>query len=199
MNDNLMTVRAINAKHWVLRHYLWVALILLILALAVGVWLQPKTWQEWIAIVGVPAAFLVAVQKQKTEELELFKRLFTEFNERYDGLNEKLYAILKEPEDLPLSPDEQNLLFDYFNLCGEEYLFYEQGYIYPKVWIAWRNGMQIFLRNPRIRKRWVDELETGSYYGLTIEEIEKQDGNPHLGRNNDKSNHGTESGLRDAA
>jgi hypothetical protein len=57
-------------------------------------------------------------------------------------------------------------LFDYFNLCGEEYLFYSQGYVYPEVWKAWFNGMEFFRPNPRIRQLWNEELKTGSYYGL---------------------------------
>ena len=200
MNEARLTICAIKAKHWVLRHYLWVTLTLLLLALAVASLLRPETWEEWAAIIGVPVAFLVASQKQKTEELRLFKELFTEFNERYDRMNKRLYDIPTEPEDLPLSPDERNVLFDYFNLCGEEYLFYEQGYIYPRVWVAWRNGMQIFFfHNPRIKKLWVEELKTGSYYGLTVDEIVKQDGQSSTRKDDDKPSDGTDSSLRDAA
>ncbi len=143
-----MTIFAIEAKHWVLRHYLWVALGLLVLALAVTFGLQLKTVQQWVGIIGVPAIVLVTLQKQKTEELVLFKSLFTEFNRRYDRMNEKLYAIRDEPEEKEIDDAGRKTLFDYFNLCGEEYLFFSQGYIYPEVWRAWRNGMLIFCESP---------------------------------------------------
>lgn len=92
-----MTICAIKAKHWVLRHYLWIAIALLASALVAAFWGRPEKVEEWVAIIGIPALFLVTVQKQKTEELELFKSLFTKFNRRYDRLNEKLNAIRDEP------------------------------------------------------------------------------------------------------
>jgi len=163
-----MTICAIKAKHWVLRHYFWIALGLLVLALAVAFRLQPKTVEQWVGIIGVPAFVLVTLQKQKTEELQLFKGLFTEFNRRYDGMNEKLNAIPDKPEEMEIDDKERKILFDYFNLCGEEYLFFSQGYIYPEVWLAWHKGMKIFRKNSRIKREWDKELETGSYYGLNF-------------------------------
>src|SRR6266576_2022459 len=161
-----MTVCAIKAKNWMLRHYLWVAIALLMTALGAVFLIRPGTWQDWLGILAVPFAFLVTLQRQKIEELELFKRLFSEFNRRYDKMNDELNAIKDGPEDEPLSVGERNLLFDYFNLCGEEYLFYRQGYIFPEVWDAWYNGMAIFHDDPRIKKLWDDELKTCSYYGF---------------------------------
>jgi|SRR6478736_5628061 len=164
-----MTTFAIWAKHGVLRHYLWVTIILLIAAFGAACLLPLDTWQERLGILFIPFAFLMAIQKQKTEELHLFKQLFTEFNRRYDEVNEGLNAIPKEPADSPLSPEERNLLFNYFNLCGEEYLFYSQGYIYPEVWKAWRNGMIVFYGNSRIQELWDEESKTDSYYGFKPE------------------------------
>jgi hypothetical protein len=161
-----MNVCAVKAKHWVLRHYLWVTISLLMIVLVVAYWTQPKTWQDWLGIFALPFGFLVAVQKQKTEELELFERLFKDFNKRFNRMNNELNAIKDGPEDAPLTHSQRNLLFDYFNLCGEEFLFYRQGYIYPEVWHAWYNGMTIFRENPRIKKLWDEELKTCSYYGF---------------------------------
>jgi hypothetical protein len=165
-SKGFMTTCAIKAKHWVLRHYLWVTIALLLTAFGAVVSLPLDTWQERLGILVVPFAFLIAVQKQKTEELVLFKQLFTEFNERFNRMNNGLYDIMDEPEEKALSSKERKLLFDYFNLCGEEYLFYKQGYIYPEVWDAWHNGMKIFRANARIRTLWATELETFSYYGF---------------------------------
>jgi hypothetical protein len=71
-----MTATAIRAKHWILRHYVWVAPVLLVFALMASLKLSPSTWQEWIAIVGIPFGLLLAAQKQKTDELVLFSQLF---------------------------------------------------------------------------------------------------------------------------
>ncbi|NJM54784.1 MAG: hypothetical protein HC841_01605 [Verrucomicrobiae bacterium] len=161
-----MTNTAIRAKHWVLRHYLWIACAMMLAAFGAAFLPQFETWQTRLGVLAFPFAFLVTTQKQKTEELELFKKLFTEFNDRYDGMNEELNAIMNTPTDEQLSQNEQSQLFDYFNLCGEEYLLYRQGYIYPEVWNAWCNGMKIFYKNPRIKKLWDDELKSDSYYGF---------------------------------
>ena len=61
-------------------------------------------------------------------------------------------------------------LNDYFNLCGEEYLFYRRGYIYPEVWKSWVAGMKIYYANERIKKLWAQELSNQSYYGLNVSE-----------------------------
>ncbi len=126
-----------------------------------------------IAIVGGILSSIYFVQKQKLEETRLFKELFAEFNERYDKLNESLNQILRANPDQNLSSKEIDILYDYFNLCGEEYLFYKRGYILPEVWEAWLNGMGIFYGDKRIRKLWQEELETNSYYGFKLDYLEK--------------------------
>lgn len=68
-----------------------------------------------------------------------------------------------------LSTDEENTLNDYFNLCGEEFLFYRKGYIYPEVWQAWHNGMKFYLdKDHRVKEHWEREKKAESYYGLNI-------------------------------
>ena len=57
-----------------------------------------------------------------------------------------------------------------FILCGEEYLYFVRGFIYPEVWKSWENGMKYFRRNPRIKKLWDDDLKTGAYYGLSFDQ-----------------------------
>jgi len=176
-----------------LQHYLWVALALLPFALAVGFLLKFRAWKEWAAVIGVPATFLAVVQKQKTEELKLFKDLFTEFNERYHVINGKIHDIPKTSIDVPFSRAERDLLFKYFNLCGEEYLFYEQGYIYPTVWDAWYNGMKIFRReNPRIREFWDEELRTNSYYELGFDNTEQNRDQHSTAKDDQKSDDGAD-------
>ena len=99
--------------------------------------------------------------------------LFRQFNERYDKLNDKLNAIATQSPETMLTLEQKQVLFDYFNLCGEEWLYFKAGYIDPAVWEAWREGMRFFLRAPDIRRLWTAELDGGSYYGFSIGLIEQ--------------------------
>jgi hypothetical protein len=92
-----------------------------------------------------------------------------EFNKRYDDLNDKLNRILLAPTADRLAAEETEVLFDYFNLCAEEFLFYKAGYIDEEVWQSWRKGMGIFGENERIRQLWEKELKTESYYGFKLD------------------------------
>ncbi len=128
-------------------------------------------WKEFAAITGGAYAFAFAVQKQNLEETKLFKELFEQFNARYDVLNEELNRIYcdRQPADKPFTDDERETLYKYFNLCGEEWLYAEKGFICPEVWRAWENGMKFFRQNPRIKRLWdLDLKDNESYYGLNF-------------------------------
>lgn len=160
----------ITLKRFAFRFY---ALIIVLLLVTVVVWfiLSSRTREDislLITLVGGLVSFFYFIQKQKIEELQLFKQLFTEFNSRYDKLNESLNKIVTEGPLKPLTPEEENTLIDYFNLCAEEFLFYQKGYIYPEVWNAWHNGMSYYLLHKRIKDKWTEEEKSNSYYGLTI-------------------------------
>ena len=160
-------------KHWFYDHHLIVAVVLV--AAIFILWSVVPTLHTWNFLypaLGSIIGLCYFALKQHLEEIRLFKDLFTGFNARYDTMNERLYAICEARLEQPLTTEEVTFLFDYFNLCGEEYVFYRTGFIYPEVWSAWRKGMQIFLRCPRIRALWEKELATQSYYGLTIRCIE---------------------------
>jgi hypothetical protein len=176
-----MMLCAIWARHWVFRHYLWIAVALLVLCFGLVLRLQLRSFEQWSPILGVPFAFVFVMQKQKAQELELFRNLFSTFNARYDNMNEQLNSISRRPSVEELKDHEITTLFNYFNLCGEEYLYYSQGYIYPEVWKAWHNGMMIFRENPRIQKLWDEELKTDSYYGLTFPPQREQARQAHVG------------------
>jgi hypothetical protein len=106
--------------------------------------------------------------QQQLQEVQFFKELFLQFNERYGDLNEGLIIIFDGPNEQPLTTDERLLLYDYFNLCGEEFLYYCKGYIYPEVWDAWYNGMRVYAERERIRTLWKNEIMKGSYYGFQV-------------------------------
>ncbi|TDN87098.1 hypothetical protein DET49_11452 [Salegentibacter sp. 24] len=100
----------------------------------------------------------------------LEKELFTEFNKRYDKLNEWLELVvefesleyLQEHEECDLLRYKLN---DYFNLCAEEFYWYKKGRINPLIWVSWKKGMDSWFENHSIiREAWKDEI---SKYGRT--------------------------------
>jgi hypothetical protein len=161
-------------KHRFYRYYILIALTLCIPIIILGICAIPNLdWRLTITILGGIFSSIYFVQKQRLEEVQLFKELFKEFNSRYDGVNESLNQILQGNNRQELTPGEINTLYDYFNLCGEEYLYYKEGYIYPEVWRAWCNGMKLFFQNKRIKGVWEKEFLTDSYYGFNPAEFMK--------------------------
>src|SRR5258708_17062454 len=154
-------------KRYIFRYYLLISVAVFIGAVALAL-IKGANWASLAAICGGALSFAFGVQKQQLEEIKLFKELFEQFNRRYDELNEGLNRIA-QPTDSQLNAGEKAALFKYFNLCGEEYLYFQQGFIYPEVWLAWKNGMRSFRESPRIRELWDRELKTYSYYGLLFE------------------------------
>lgn len=158
-----------NMKRVLFKLYTPIILVGFVAAL-VWVFKSPKGKDEisiFVTIVGGLISLFYFIQKQQLEELRLFKELFTEFNCRYDKLNEKLNEIVEKDSSPELGDEDEKTLNDYFNLCAEEFLFFKKGYIYPEVWKAWRNGMLYFLKKDhRIKDKWVKETDSDSYYGL---------------------------------
>lgn len=156
-------------KYWLLRnHYLLVAGVLGFAAILFTVFYRSQSdWQILVTVVGGSVSLIYIIEKQQLEEARLFKELFTEFNARYDKLNNDLIRILDKKNER-LSDADKGVLSDYFNLCGEEYLFYRNGYVYPEVWESWYNGMRTYADHPAIREHWAKELKSSSYYGFEI-------------------------------
>ena len=123
-----------------------------------------------MAIEAGVVSFALGLQKQQLEEMRLFKELFETFNKRYDSQNEELNGVFRQSPEAPLTEREIDALFNYFNLCAEEYFYFKEGFIHAAVWQAWKNGMKYFRQNRRIKLRWDDELQTDSYYGLNFDE-----------------------------
>ena len=152
--------------------YSWVFLAVFAIFALVPTIFPTLSVQHLIAFATAIIAFIHFLYKQHTEETRLFHELFTDFNRRYDQLNDRLNRILNAPEEGMLSSDEKQSLYDYFNLCAEEYLFYNAGYIDETVWKAWRNGMKAYFRVEKIRSLLAVELQSNSYYGLSLEIID---------------------------
>jgi hypothetical protein len=150
--------------------YPWLFIGLAIVANAAGyALLQPaKPVDLFILITGAVAGFVHFLYSQDHKETQLFVALFKDFNERYDKLNEKLNAIVSRGKETPLSPENVRTLYDYFNLCAEEHLYYASGYIDHEVWLAWVHGMKYFAKDAEIRKLWEAEVSSGSYYSFNL-------------------------------
>ena len=73
------------------------------------------------------------------------------------------------PQQGELSQPERELLFSYFNLCSEEFLFYKAGYIDQDVWKSWRKGMDVVFKLSRVSALWESESKNDSYYGFQLE------------------------------
>jgi len=156
---------SVVAKFWVMENYGWILLVVLA-AVFSALFALKLQFSEAVAAAGGALSVLYFVQKQKLEEMRMFRELFREFNERYDKMNEDLARIATEAA--PLTAADKQLLVDYFNLCGEEYLYYTKGYIVPAVWASWRKGMEAIMNSRPVRPVWEEEKRTGSYYGLDI-------------------------------
>lgn len=159
----------IKLKFCFFRTYFLVLIIAILLIIFFATSLPPskELSQNIVSAAGAIISLFYFIQKQKLEELRLFKELFKEFNERYSRLNGKLLNIATS-NSIVITKEEQETLVEYFNLCAEEYFYYRKGYIDPTVWQAWQNGMKALLLIPRIENAWKKECETNSYYGLRI-------------------------------
>ena len=156
-------------KHFIFRSFPIVALLALVMGMGAINALVPEAPGAYLGglIAGV-LGFCYFIQQQKLAETQLFKQLFTEFNARYDTMNDQLARI---PPNDKLTLDEENRLIDYLNLCAEEYLFQQQGYILPEVWRTWCRGMLSLFENNTIGDFVQPHLATEAYYGLTLDII----------------------------
>ena len=159
-------------KFWIFRHYWWFFTLTGLLLFG-GLYLYNGAVDSnlILPLIGTYLSLIYFIQKQKLEETKLFREIFAECNKRYDQLNDNLNEIVLSKDNVALTIEQKNKLDDYFNLCGEEYLYFKQGYIYPDVWESWKNGMRSIVAHPKIREHWVSESATGSYYGLEFDGV----------------------------
>lgn len=120
--------------------------------------------------IGSIISFFYGLMKFQIEHDKVFNKLFTDFNNAYTKEQNDLINELRFSKRTELLKDEKNLIFDYFNLCAEEYLWFKRGRIPKKVWKAWRYGILENLKIPILREMFVNEISTiegrSSYYGL---------------------------------
>lgn len=156
-------------KHWIFDHHILLTAISSIASIILWAAFGTLRNRDFLVFsLGSIFGLSYFILQQQLQEVKFFQELFLQFNKRYDCLNERLNEILDGSTDLPLTPSETLLLYDYFNLCGEEFLYYRKGFIYPEVWDSWYNGMRTYAESERIRKLWQSEVLKGSYYGFQV-------------------------------
>lgn len=159
-------------RHTFFKHYWWAGLLGGLVMAALAFWFGGEHMTTWLGgVLTVTLGFFYFVQQQKVAETKLFFELFSKFNERYDRMNDRL-TWLAECEFSARRKD-RDLVVDYFNLCAEEYHFYQQGFIHPMVWQSWCRGMLWYLRRHPFKDIWNEEVKSETFYGLTLTEIEK--------------------------
>ena len=134
-------------------YYPWLFLAMIVTGYgAIFLFVTAKFSPEFLlSITGAIAALVHFWYSQHNQNTDRFIGLFRNFNARYDDLNDKLNALLSRSGVLLLSGEDKQLLYDYFNLCAEEYLFFKSGYIDTEVWRSWLQGMRYFASNPEVQ------------------------------------------------
>ena len=129
-----------------------------------------------IGLSGIGATIYYSKNSTDRENDRIMLELFREFNARYDLLNGKLYSIIKDDnsvEQKTLTLEDKNVLYDFFNLCAEEYFWYKKGRIDPKLWKSWNAGMNFWYSHQVIKDLWLEEMKTKN--GKTSYYLEKDE------------------------
>jgi hypothetical protein len=131
-------------------------------------------------ILGGCGLLITLIYNYKNTQLsnhKMQKELFTEFNKRYNELNDNLNLLgdssLTYFSEWFLPEDQVKIkgsIYDFFNLCSEEYYWKMEGRIPEKVWKSWVRGMNdIYNRSEVIRKMWDEECENKGYISYYID------------------------------
>jgi hypothetical protein len=159
-------------RQFIFKNYWWIALLGASLGIGLVVFFAPGQKASLLgSIIAAALGFCYFAQQQKLAEMSLFKQLFTEFNRRYDNLNERLRQVATSGK--PLDEVARQAIIDYYNLCGEEYLFFTEGYIHREAWRSWCAGMLWYFEREPFRSMWDEENATNSHYGLSLDIIRR--------------------------
>jgi hypothetical protein len=117
-----------RTKYFIHRNHFWFigAIIVVAVVLAVALYRRSEDWRVLLPVIGGAVSFIYIIERQLLEEAKLFKELFVDFNRRYDEMNEDLNRIRNLETHPRLEVGDLDILYDYFNLCGEEFLFYQK-------------------------------------------------------------------------
>ncbi|MDM1383507.1 MULTISPECIES: hypothetical protein [Myroides] len=120
---------------------------------------------------AIIAAYIAKRYQQGNLDLsreKMEKELFTEFNRRYDELNDSLLMLddsmtIDDLKDTPSKIENKtlyNVIVDYFNLCAEQHYWKQNKRISNKIW---KGMMHYFNSFPVVRELWKDEIEGDGY------------------------------------
>jgi len=100
-------------------------------------------------IVIATAALLISWRfnesRKRITHDQMKKELFSEFNQRYNLLDDILLTINPKEsyQELKIAdPEKARVLNKYIDLCSEEYFWYKRGRLDEDIWKAWNTGMQ---------------------------------------------------------
>lgn len=177
----------VNARLFFQKHCILIAVLIALLVLALFMTLGVATKEnrnekvDWLAAIVAAAAALLSLNQHAIEHDRARRKLFSSYNKRYNKMNEGLNEILaqsKQSTSAELRTEQKDKLFDYFNLCAEEYLSYSDGYVDERVWKAWCNGLLYYVDTDHrictlFQKETEPECANISYYGLCMDVIRK--------------------------
>lgn len=149
------------------RRFLWLWFVAASAFLILIIPILPQPYgggQVLLTAVGGLWAWAFYLHGRHADDAKFMKELLTEFNTRYNKLNNDLQSALWSNE--PFTVETKLKFIDYFNLCAEEWVFKELGYIYDPIWEAWHNGMCQYGNNKQVIALWKEQQNTDSYYGF---------------------------------
>lgn len=128
-----------------------------------------------LGLIGIGVTAYYSWHTKKIAHEQMLKQLFTEFNIRYDELNNSLADIERDFNTIDKFNNAENVIklrqkvIAYFILCSEEFFwYYHKKRIDPLIWKSWQAGMNYWYNNvPAIKELWKKEVETTgkqSYY-----------------------------------
>lgn len=116
-------------------------------------------------ILGSIGIILTAYYSWHTKKIaheQMQKQLFTEFNSRYEKLNEHLVYMEKNCRTIEELDQAENADFlkskviDYFSLCAEEfYWYYHKKRVESLIFNSWQSGMNY----------WYNKVPAKKFYG----------------------------------
>lgn len=148
------------------RYWLWIILLLIAISLLSVLSASERiSTQVFIGLTLTCLASFISIITHFQNSDKFFKELFTEFNSRYDKLNNFLNGI---KDDQKLTNEERQKIIDYLNLCAEEYMWVQKGWIPAHIWDSWKNGIKLHQTKLPIKQVFDEEraIWKSSYYGF---------------------------------
>ncbi|NOR44753.1 MAG: hypothetical protein GQ534_04135 [Candidatus Delongbacteria bacterium] len=121
-----------------------------------------------LSLIGICITKYYLKHSKKISDDQMLKQLFTEFNQRYNELNDYLLEIELDKINL-LDDNDKSKAFrkkaiDYFNLCAEEYFWHKhKERIDPVIWKSWQEGIRYWFDVPAIKSLWKEEIKNNGY------------------------------------